>query len=73
MSDNKEIIAVKAINNYSIEEILRTQNNILPSSDIYENTDEFILLANMPGVARSEVQVKVIEESLISFWKNKLR
>ena len=43
MSDSKEIIAVKALNNYSIEEILRTQNNILPSSDIYENTDEFIL------------------------------
>ena len=69
MSDNKEIIAVKAINNYSIEEILRTQNNILPSSDIYENTDEFILVVNMPGVARSEVQVKVIEESLIVFGR----
>ena len=69
MSDNKEIIAVKAFNNYSIEEILRTQNNVLPSSDIYENADEFILVANMPGVARSEVQVKVIEESLIVFGR----
>ncbi len=38
MSDNKEIVAVKALNNNSIEEILRTQNNILPTSDIYENT-----------------------------------
>ena len=69
MSDNKEIIAVKAFNNYSIEEILRTQNNILPSSDIYENADEYILVANMPGVSRSEVQVKVIEESLIVFGR----
>jgi HSP20 family molecular chaperone IbpA len=69
MSDNKEIIAVKAFNNYSIEEILRTQNNILPSADIYENADEFVLIANMPGVVRSEVQVKVIEESLIVFGK----
>jgi len=69
MSDNKEIIAVKAFNNYSIEEILRTQNNVLPSSDIYENTDEYILVANMPGVSRSEVQVKVIEESLIVFGR----
>jgi len=69
MSDNKEIIAVKALNNYSIEEILRTQNNILPASDIYENPDEFILVANMPGVSRSEVQVKVIEESLIVFGR----
>lgn len=69
MSDNKEIIAVKDFNNYSIEEILRTQNNVLPSSDIYENSDEFVLVANMPGVVRSEVQVKVIEESLIIFGR----
>jgi HSP20 family molecular chaperone IbpA len=69
MSDSKEIVAVKALNNYSIEEILRTQNNVLPSSDIYENADEFILVANMPGVVRSEVQVKVIEESLIVFGR----
>ena len=69
MSDNKEIIAVKAFNNYSIEEILRTQNNVSPTSDIYENTDEYILVANMPGVSRSEVQVKVIEESLIVFGR----
>lgn len=69
MSDSKEIIAVKDFNNYSIEEILRTQNNILPTSDIYENADEFILVANMPGVVRSEVQVKVIEESLIIFGR----
>jgi HSP20 family protein len=69
MSDSKEIIAVKVFNNYSIEEILRTQNNVLPSSDIYENADEYILVANMPGVVRSEVQVKVIEESLIVFGR----
>ncbi len=69
MSDSKEIITVKALNNYSIEEILRTQNNISPASDIYENKDEYILIANMPGVARSEIQVKVIEDSLIVFGK----
>lgn len=69
MSENKEIIAVKALNNYSIEEILRTQNNVTPTTDIYENNDEYILIANMPGVTRSEVQVKVIEESLIVFGK----
>lgn len=69
MSENKEIIAVKAFNNYSIEEILRTQNNISPASDIFENHDEYILIANMPGVTRSEVQVKVIEESLVVFGR----
>ncbi|MBL1124276.1 MAG: Hsp20/alpha crystallin family protein [Ignavibacteriae bacterium] len=69
MSENKDIIAVKAFNNYSIEEMLRIQNNISPSSDIYEISDEYILVANMPGVSRSEVQVKVIEGSLMIFGK----
>lgn len=69
MPENKEIIAVRTLNNNSIDEILRTQNSVLPSSDIFENPDEFILVANMPGVPRSEVQVKVIDDSLIIFGK----
>jgi HSP20 family protein len=69
MSQNKEIIAVKNLNNNSIEEILRTQESVSPSSYIYENSDEFILVANMPGVSRNEIQVKVIDDSLIIFGK----
>jgi HSP20 family protein len=69
MSQNKEIIAVKNLNNNSIEEILRTQESVSPSSDIYENSDEFILVANMPGVSRNEILVKVIDDSLIIFGK----
>ncbi|MCW8809814.1 MAG: Hsp20/alpha crystallin family protein [Ignavibacteriaceae bacterium] len=69
MSQNKEIIAVKNLNNNSIEEILRTQESVSPSSDIYENPDEFILVANMPGVSRNEIQVKVINDSLNIFGK----
>jgi HSP20 family protein len=69
MSDNKEIIAVKALNNNSIDEILRSENNVQPLTDIYENTDEYILIANMPGVSRSEIHVKVIDESLIVFGR----
>ena len=69
MSDNKEIIAVKTLNNNSIDEILRNENNILPSTDIYDNPDEFTLVANMPGVSRSQIQVKVIDDSLIVFGR----
>jgi HSP20 family molecular chaperone IbpA len=69
MQENKEIIPIKNINNYSIEEILKTQNTVLPSSDIYENDDEFVLVANMPGVVRSDVQVKIVEDSLIIFGR----
>jgi len=69
MSDNKEIIAVKTLNSNLIDEILRSENNILPSTDIFENQEEFTLIANMPGVSRSDIQVKVIDDSLIVFGK----
>ncbi len=69
MPDNKELIAIKNFNNYSIEEILSRQNSVIPPSDIYENPNEYILIANMPGVSRNEIQVKVIEESLVVFGK----
>ncbi|MGB5287614.1 MAG: Hsp20/alpha crystallin family protein [Ignavibacteriaceae bacterium] len=69
MSQNKEIIAFRNLNNHSIEEILSKENSILPSTDIYENPDEYILIANLPGVSRNEIQVKVIDDSLIIFGK----
>ena len=69
MSQNKEIIAIRNLNNHSIEEILSKQNSVSPSTDIYENPDEFMLIANMAGVPRSKVQVKVINDSLIVFGK----
>ena len=69
MSQNKEIIAIRNLNNHSIEEILSKQNSVSPSTDIYENPDEFMLITNMAGVPRSKVQVKVINDSLIVFGK----
>jgi len=67
MSESKELIAIKNFNNYSMEEILSRQNSVLPTSDIYETADEYIMTVNMPGVSRNEVQVKVVDESLIVF------
>ena len=69
MSENKEIIAVRNLNNHSIEELLSKENSVLPSTDIYENPDEYIFIANMPGVPRDEIQVKVVDDSLIIFGK----
>jgi HSP20 family molecular chaperone IbpA len=69
MSENKELIAIKNFNNYSIEEILSRQNSVLPQSDIYENPEEYTLVANLPGVSRNDIQVKVVDDSLIVFGK----
>lgn len=69
MSENKELIAIKNFNNYTLEEILSRQKSVSPSSDIYENSDDYVMIVNMPGVSRNEIQVKVIDESLIVFGK----
>lgn len=69
MSENKELIAIKNFDNYTLEEILIRQKSVSPSSDIYENSDDYVMIVNMPGVSRNEIQVKVIDESLIVFGK----
>jgi HSP20 family protein len=69
MAESKELIAIKNFNNYTMEEILSRQYSVLPASDIYENEEEYVMIVNMPGVSRNEVQVKVIDESLIVFGK----
>lgn len=69
MHDGKELIPIRNINIYSMEEILKSENTVLPLSDIYENPDEFVLVANMPGVPRSDVQVKIVGDTLIIFGK----
>ena len=36
-----------------------------PSIDIYETTGEFILTAEVPGVKNSDIDIKVIQETLV--------
>ena len=65
--NNSENIPVKVKANNSIEELLRTQNYISPLVNIYETDDEFVLTANMPGVVRDNVKVRVENDTLIMF------
>ena len=65
--ENKEMIPVKEEKNNLIEELLETQNYISPLVNIYETDDEFVLSADMPGVVRKDVKVKVENDLLIMF------
>lgn len=65
--ENKEMIPVKEEKNNLIEELLETQNYVSPLVNIYETDDEFILSADMPGVVRKDVKVKVEKDLLIMF------
>ena len=69
MNDSKEIVSVEETNNQSIDELLRTENYITPLVDIFEITDEFVLTANMPGISRKNIQVKVDDKLLVLFGK----
>ena len=69
MNENKEIISVEETNNQSIDELLRTENYITPLVDIFEMPDAFILTANMTGISRKNIQVKIDNKSLVLFGK----
>ena len=66
---NKEMVPVKEEKNNLIEELLETQNYISPLVNIYETDDEFVLSADMPGVVRKDVKVKVENDLLIMFGR----
>lgn len=67
MGSGRELIEIKE--NKSIEEILQEEINFEPYTDIYETDYEYFLVANMPGVSRSGIRVKIENESLIIFGK----
>ena len=69
MNDSKEIISVEETNNQSIDELIRTENYVTPMVDIFETPDEFVLTANMPGISRKNIQVKVDDKSLVLFGR----
>jgi HSP20 family protein len=67
--ENKELIPVKENINNSIDELLEKQNYVSPYVNIYETDNEFVLVANMPGLLRDDLKVKVDKDSLVMFGK----
>jgi HSP20 family protein len=67
--DNNEMIPVKENINDLISGLLEKQNYVKPYVNIYETDSDFVLVANMPGVSRSDLKVKVEKDSLIMFGK----
>jgi HSP20 family molecular chaperone IbpA len=69
MSDKRELVAVSHYHNDSINELLKTQHSVSPVVDIFETENDFILIANLPGVERTNVNVKLDGKTLIIFGK----
>jgi len=44
---------------------LERESWVAPLVDIYETSDEYVILANMPGVAKDEVKIKLEDGNLV--------
>jgi HSP20 family protein len=53
----------------SLEEVLEKEPAFAPYVNIYETADEFVLTANMPGVSKDDVKLKLEEGVLTIFGK----
>ncbi len=65
---NNETVEVKE-EKQSWEDLLTNEGSYAPLVDIYETNDEFILTADMPGVKKEDVNLKIEEGSMLIFGK----
>jgi HSP20 family molecular chaperone IbpA len=69
MTAGKEIIKVGNSTETSWEEKIINEPNYPPFLDIYETDDNFVLIANLPGVSRENVKVKLDDDTLLIFGR----
>jgi HSP20 family protein len=69
MTDNKETLDLKDQEHVSLEEIFEKEAMFAPFVNIYETSDDFVLVANMPGVSKNDVNLKLEEGALSIFGK----
>lgn len=63
MEDTKALTKVEEKRSW--EEALEKESWVAPLVDIYETNDDYFLVANMPGVEKEDVKVKIEEGDLV--------
>ncbi|OGU54061.1 MAG: hypothetical protein A2V66_08230 [Ignavibacteria bacterium RBG_13_36_8] len=63
MTDTKEVVQVKESNRW--EDAFENECWIAPVIDIYESSDDYYLTAQMPGVTKDNVKVKLEDGNLV--------
>lgn len=63
MEDTKALTKVEEKRSW--EEALEKESWVAPLVDIYETNDDYYLVANMPGVEKDDVKVKIEEGDLV--------
>lgn len=69
ISGKKELIYLKNSDDISWEEILETQDYVVPLVDIFENDQSYVMITNIPGVKRENIRVKIKGDSFLIFGK----
>jgi len=69
MSNNNSLATINQTEVSSWEDILEKEAGVAPLVDIYETEDDFVLVANMPGISRENVKLKMEEGALAIFGK----
>lgn len=63
MEETKALTTVEEKRSW--EEALEKESWVAPLVDIYETNDDYYLVANMPGVEKEDVKVKIEEGDLV--------
>lgn len=63
MENTQDLTKVEVKRNW--EDALEQEQWVAPMVDIYETNDDYYLVANMPGVAKEDVKVKLEEGDLV--------
>jgi len=63
MTENKEMVEVKSKRNW--DEALEREPWLAPLIDIYETKEDYFLTAQMPGVSKDDVKIKLEEDHLV--------
>jgi HSP20 family protein len=62
-------VEVKEEEHIRWENILETERSCDPIVDIYETVDEYVLVANVPGVRKENIKLNIEDGSLTIFGK----
>ena len=63
MTNKKEMVDVKTKRSW--DEALEKESWVAPLIDIYETTDDYFLSAQMPGVSKEDMKIKLEEGHLV--------
>lgn len=64
MVENKEMIKVENANTQSWEERLEKEAVYSPAVNVFENSNEYVLIADMPGVEKENIKIKLHKREL---------